>query len=745
MHHPLACLVGWILLHSLWQGALIGAAFALIRSTLKQCSPNARYVAGCAALALMLALPVIAVLSRSNILNQGAAGIFASDSVSGASLSAFSASDTGNSFAGNGIHSLIEWLANFLGMIAPWLVPLWFFGVILLTARLTRSWWWIRTLRVKNNELIDAAWLEVFADLCCRLEIARPVRLLKSALVEVPTVIGWLHPVILLPASTFIGLTPAQLEAILAHELAHVRRLDYLVNTFQCIVETLMFYHPVVWWISRCVREERENCCDDLVVKVCGDRLTYARALATLEESRADIPQLTFAASGGSLLNRIRRLLGAPTDEAPVSFRHLSGLTLFALGIVLIALGVYLSLRPAAYEAMTRLRLEPNAPAQLSSNDGKLTLNSYDPYYIQTEFGVIQSEQVLGKVVEDLGLRTKWEGRFNAGAPLKTQEAVDLLRSRLDLRPIRNTTFLEIRVYSDKPDEAASLANAVAAAYKNFSQDQHKQLYAGGIKAVEDRLADQEGRICKASDELEKLRQELHVPDSLTLESASSPLMSAETLRHIEQMRLETQTELWRQETLLKQLRSLSRPELIQVLPRTSSQDTLLTSLLEQQNITDQGLALRKKEFGDNHPDVIKLVAQSKELKTRIDQSVDGILFALEARVSSLRENLSNLEKEVDKATKADIERARTTRPYYAKARELDELTRFRQVLSMKIASEQIDQNLPKSSAVQIIDPAFVPLRPSSPDRTRAGALILLGFLLDVTGIFLLKHRPVSA
>src|SRR5438132_1108681 len=148
--------------------------------------------------------------------------------------------------------------------------------------RLTRGCWWVRRLRIRDNEPVDPAWLETLNELRRRLEISRPVRLLKSALVEVPTVIGWLRPVILLPAASLTGLTPSQLEAILAHELAHVRRLDYVVGAFQCLVETLMFYHPAVWWISRCVREERENCCDDLVVKVCGDRLAYARALATL-------------------------------------------------------------------------------------------------------------------------------------------------------------------------------------------------------------------------------------------------------------------------------------------------------------------------------------------------------------------------------------------------------------------------------------------------------------------------------
>ena len=189
----------------------------------------------------------------------------------------FSLGSLQSAFPGDGTYSLWHGGADFLGGSPRcWRWPgCW--GWLFFSARLTRSCWWVRSIRIRDNEPLEAAWMEKLDDLRCRLGVSRPVRLLKSALVEVPTVIGWLRPVILLPAATLSGLTPRQLEAILAHELAHVRRLDYLVNAFQCLVETLMFYHPVAWWISRCIREERENCCDDLVIQVCGDRLIRAR------------------------------------------------------------------------------------------------------------------------------------------------------------------------------------------------------------------------------------------------------------------------------------------------------------------------------------------------------------------------------------------------------------------------------------------------------------------------------------
>ena len=156
-------------------------------------------------------------------------------------------------------------------------------------------------------------WQQRLNLLARRLHLSRPVTLLESCLARVPVVIGYIRPVILMPVGLLTGMPAGQLESILLHELAHIRRYDYLVNLLQTSVEGLLFYHPAVWWISGVIRTEREHCCDDLAVSLSGDAREYATALATLEQCRWDAAETALAATGGNIVKRIRRLL-IPTE-----------------------------------------------------------------------------------------------------------------------------------------------------------------------------------------------------------------------------------------------------------------------------------------------------------------------------------------------------------------------------------------------------------------------------------------------
>jgi uncharacterized protein involved in exopolysaccharide biosynthesis/beta-lactamase regulating signal transducer with metallopeptidase domain len=741
LKYPLAHQIGWALLHSLWLGALVGAVFALLRFALRRRSANARYLAGCLSLGLLLVTLVLPLLSGPTPPPAPGPSPSSMSTFAGAAVPAFSFGGRQGSYAGNAPNAFWHGGMAFFGQVAPLLTAAWLLGVAFFSARLTRGCWWVRNIRIRDNEPIEAAWLETLNDLRLRLRVSRPVGLLKSALVEVPTVIGWLRPVILVPAATLSGLTPRQLEAILAHELAHVRRHDYVVNAFQCLVETLMFYHPVAWWISRCIREERENCCDDLVIEVCGDRLTYARALAAMEGLRGELPDLAFAATGGSLLNRIRRLLGVSRESGAIGIRQLSGLALLGIGLLLIVLGVRLALVSPPYSSTVRIRVEHNQANTAGWGDQRGSPD-YDPYFIQTEFELLQSEVILGKVIEALDLKKEWGKKYAGGDRLKTSETVALLKARLQFRPVRNTSLIEIRVFSDKPEEAAMIANAIAEAYQDYRRAQREQLSRDGIKSLEARFAEQEAKVKQAQQDVDKLRLMLNIPDAAASAEGPAPFMTADALRKLESLRIESKVEYDRQATLLAHLKVL-RTELgaegvAQAIP-TAVPDALLSSLLEQLSLAEQRLASLSKDFGPEHSEVVKARSQIEDLRSKIKIRIDGILLGLNAKVLSQSNSLDTLTKEVAQAVTNDVAQASHAQPYYEAKRSLEELQRFRQILDMKIATEKVDVALPKSMIVEIVDRAVPSLRPNSPNLPFALALIALGILLDIAGLLTLK------
>ena len=317
--------LGRALLHSLWEGAgvalLLGAALWLLRGR----SPNARYAAACSALALMLLLPVLTAWGSGGQTRDVEADEMAtppSVPAGPASIPQASKRVAGESFTKSAVGSLNtrrQLSEERLRLWLPWLTLLWLAGVSALSARTLGGLVYTRRLRRRGARAVAAGWQERAEEISRRLLVSRPVKVLESALVSVPTAIGWLRPVVLLPASAFTGLTPRQLETILAHELAHIRRHDYLFNLLQSVAETLLFYHPAAWWVSRRVRQERELVCDDLAVAATGDALTYARALTQVERLRKSAPRLAVAADGGQLRTRVLRLVGAEPRSRGVS------------------------------------------------------------------------------------------------------------------------------------------------------------------------------------------------------------------------------------------------------------------------------------------------------------------------------------------------------------------------------------------------------------------------------------------
>ena len=319
---PLVESLGWALLHFVWQGALIAILFGIARLLLQGASPRVRLWAGYAALVALAAAPAVTFL-RHLATSFGAPGPV--------QLVAAVPAGIGGAAASSGGLAAVETLL-------PWLVATWFAGVLVLSARGLRQWRALRRLCTVALPC-EPGWQQRLGALCRRMGVRQRVQLRECALVVAPMVVGWLRPVILLPVGLALRLPQEQVELLLAHELAHVRRLDYLANLLQMVLETALFYHPAVHWISRCVRDDREQCCDDLVTGQYASRLNYARALLTLAENYAG-PRTdpAVAATGGALLARIERIVGAPRTSSPAAAS--TPLLVLAGAVLLAALGV---------------------------------------------------------------------------------------------------------------------------------------------------------------------------------------------------------------------------------------------------------------------------------------------------------------------------------------------------------------------------------------------------------------------
>ena len=323
---PLAQAISRSLIHFVWEGSIAGLLLWAVLFALRKRSANLRYIASCAALGAMALMPIVTVwvlYSRQNSAGMAAAAAAAPHF----SQPFFATASTRFPFQQS------AWLA----WLQAWALPAWSLGVLLFSVRFLFGYRHAFMLG-RCGRLAGASIVEVVARLTRCMRVDRPVRVLISSIVETPSVVGWLRPVILLPAATLMGLTPLQLEAILAHEIGHIKRYDYLVNMLQMLVETLLFYQPAVWWTSKRIRLERELCCDDLAVRFSGNALRYARALTTLEKLRLRTPGMAMASTGGPLLYRIQRLAGVTAKEYGPS--RLPALLAISLGALCFTLNV---------------------------------------------------------------------------------------------------------------------------------------------------------------------------------------------------------------------------------------------------------------------------------------------------------------------------------------------------------------------------------------------------------------------
>lgn len=321
--------IGLILFHFAWQAVVIAFITASILLFIKGAGSKVRYNICCVSLLLMMTLPLY--FAFSSLIIDPHSFIRTADRQ-------FTPVDTkevfnngkliGMQFRTSRIQiSSYEELNNYINKYTPIISIIWLIGVVITTVYRINGFWKVRSIVRQALKLVDSFWEIRIKKLIHITGINRKITILQSLRIDSPAVIGFFKPVLLIPVSFLTGVESKYIEAILLHELAHIKRYDYLINVIQLIIETLGFFHPAVWWISNRIRLERENCCDDYAVEILGDKLIYAKSLVQLEEMRQN-SSFVIAANGSSLSYRVSRLLGKN------SYMHSSPFFNFAISSV---------------------------------------------------------------------------------------------------------------------------------------------------------------------------------------------------------------------------------------------------------------------------------------------------------------------------------------------------------------------------------------------------------------------------
>jgi beta-lactamase regulating signal transducer with metallopeptidase domain len=334
MTHTLQA-IAWTLIHFCWEAAVIGALYGIANKLTMRRSSETRYLLALGALLAMVIAAAVTLtwqlLPATHV--QGAVAEVAGDFPR---MAEPGIAPSGTARVAAAVERVDPASRSML-----WIDALWVLGVCGLSLRNLGGWWVIRRLRMRAAGLVPAEVQAAFERVASALDLHKDVLLRISDLVAGPVTVGAFRSVVLLPLSALTSLGTQELEVVLAHELAHVKRADFLWNLVQTVMETLFFFHPAVWWISGRVRHERELCCDDLALSVCPNPVVYASALYHLEEQRSRQMHLAMALDGHqtrqTLRLRIARVLG-DTSAAPGRSEQPFSIAAVAAGVLVLLL-----------------------------------------------------------------------------------------------------------------------------------------------------------------------------------------------------------------------------------------------------------------------------------------------------------------------------------------------------------------------------------------------------------------------
>ena len=401
-------------------------------------------------------------------------------------------------------------------------------------------------------------------------------------------------------------------------------------------------------------------------------------------------------------------------------------------------------LLPESYASTARIRIEPDTISDIRGVGGEVPYAAYDPYFIQTEFEIIQDRVVLGKVIETLNLNVEWGKKYFGGETLKTPETMEFLKRRMSLMPVRNTKLIGITVYSEDKNDAARLANAIAETYRDYRLHLRRQLTLNGIKVLEDQFQSEGEQIQAVQTNVDNLRKELSVNDSDPNSMIPTPTLSQEQLRNYNAMRLEGETRYMKLDKQLTQLQALSPDKQRDVLP-TLIPDPALSDLLNKLHEAQQSFVTLTNDYSPADLHIARLQSLIEELNRQIDARVAGIMAGLENQVQSEKAALDALTASVETAKEKDQTDYTKGQPYWLEKRQLGNMIEFHRLLAAKIEAEKLDLEIPKTSIVEITGPAEPGDNPVKPNKTLNIVLgVVIGLIMGVGLAFFIEYLDTS-
>jgi len=412
--------------------------------------------------------------------------------------------------------------------------------------------------------------------------------------------------------------------------------------------------------------------------------------------------------------------------------------------LVVITATVVTLMYPESFAATAKIEVEQNRPDLGGiGTEGTLSAN-YDPYFLLTEFETIQSQEVLSRVSDAMHLKNEWGKKYNNGQPMNESDVEAMIKSRIELRNVRNTKYIEIKAYSDNADEAAKLANTVAESYRQYRMEEFNSVNTGGITSLQKQLNDQDQKISLLQSNVDYLRTSLNIPDTAANFANASEMMESKHLQELLSLKVQKEAEYNQQEKLLEKLQSMKRDDLRKALP-VAYNDNQLNDLLSEYNIAQQALIKLKINYTPDHPLYKNAQESLDDLDRKINDRVDGILLGLDTKVTYAKAYLDTLNKDFEDAKKKDIEMAAKAAPYFEAKETLDNAKKWRTALVMRTSQVQTDVSMPRTTMVKVTDQAiadYKAVRPNKPLNIVLG--VVFGLVVGVGLAFFIEYLDTS-